>query len=69
MPERDDFEDAIVQPVDGVSIQGDNEEIKLLFFYMKPESNHDEEGVARCKCVAELRVSRLGSWTFRGTLT
>jgi hypothetical protein len=53
-----DFEDAIVQPVDGVIIQGDDEEIKLLFFYVKPESNHDEDGVARCRCVAEFRVSR-----------
>ena len=70
MPEREDFdeaeskgitldfEDAIVQPVDGVIIQGDDEEIKLLFFYLKPESNHDEDGIARCKCVAEFRVSR-----------
>jgi hypothetical protein len=34
MPEREDFEDAIVQPVDGVIVQGDDEEIKLLFFYL-----------------------------------
>ena len=53
-----DFEDAVVQSIDGVIVQGDNEEIKLLFFYLKPESNHDEDGVARCKCVAEFRVSR-----------
>ena len=70
MPEREDFdeaeskgitldfEDAIVQPVDGVIVQGDDEEIKLLFFYLKPESNHDEDVVPRCKCVAEFRVSR-----------
>jgi hypothetical protein len=70
MPEREDFdeveskeitldfEDAIVQPIDGVITQGDDEEIKLLFFYLKPESNHDEDGIARCKCVAEFRVSR-----------
>jgi len=44
MPEREDFdeveskeiavdfEDAIVQSVDGVIVQGDDEEIKLLFF-------------------------------------
>ena len=53
-----DFEDAVVQPVDGVIVQGDDEEIKLLFFYVKPESNHDEDGIPRCKCVAEFRVSR-----------
>ena len=66
MPEREideveitlDFEDAIVQPVDGVIVQGDNEEIKLLFFYVKPDSNHDKDGIARCECVAEFRVSR-----------
>ena len=69
MPEREideveskeitlDFEDAIVQPIDGVIIQGDEEEIKLLFFYIKPDSNHNEDGIARCKCVAEFRVSR-----------
>ena len=39
-----DFEDATAQPVDGVIVQGDNGEIKLLFFYLKPESNHDEDG-------------------------
>ena len=70
MPEREDFdevkskeitldfEDAIVQPVDGVIVQGDDEEMKLLFFYVKPESNHDEDGIPRCKCVAEFRVFR-----------
>ena len=52
-----DFENAVVQSVDGVVIQGDDEEIKLLFFYVKPDSNHDEDGVARCKCVAEFRMS------------
>jgi hypothetical protein len=52
-----DFEDAIVQLVDGVIIQGDDEEIKLLFFYLKPESNHDEDDIARCKCVVEFRMS------------
>ena len=69
MPEREDFdeveitidlEDAIVQPVDGVIVQGDDEEIKLQFFYVKPDSNHDEDGIPRCKCVAEFRVSRSG---------
>jgi hypothetical protein len=52
-----DFEDAIVQPVDGVVTQGDDEEIKLLFFYVKPDSNHDEDGIPQCKCVAEFRMS------------
>lgn len=70
MPERDDFddaeskeiavdfEDAMVHPVDGVIVDGDNEEIKLQFFYVKPESNQDEDGIPRCKCVSEFRVSR-----------
>ena len=53
-----DFEDVIVQPVDDVIVQGEDEEIKLLFFYVKTDSNHDEVGIARCKCVAEYRVLR-----------
>ena len=27
-----------------------------MFFYLKPESNHDDDGIARCKCVAEFRM-------------
>jgi hypothetical protein len=38
-----DFEDAAVQSIDGVIVQGDDEEIKLL---------------SRCRCVSEFRVSR-----------
>ncbi|GAF81001.1 unnamed protein product [marine sediment metagenome] len=68
MPEREDFdeveskeialdfEDAIVQAVDGVIVQGNNEEMKLLFFYLKPESNHDENSITWFKCVAEFRM-------------
>ncbi len=70
MPEREDFDEieskeitldfegAIVQPVDGVIVQCDDEGIKLLFFYVKPDSNHNEDGIPLCKCVAEFRVSR-----------
>jgi len=67
MPEREDFdeveitldfEDAIVQPVDGLITSGDEDEIKLLFYYIKPESYIDEDGAVEGKGVAELRVSR-----------
>jgi len=71
MPEREtlDFEEienekieldvgnVLVHPVDGVLIGGDEEEIKLLFFYMKPESYYDDGGTPQCRCVAELRMS------------
>ena len=67
IPERDDFEevekitldfdDVLVQSVDGLITGGDNEEIKLLFYYLKPESFIDKNGVAEAKGVAELRVS------------
>ena len=52
-----DFENVLVQSVDGLIIGGDNEEIKLLFYYLRPESYINEDGVAEAKGVAELRVS------------
>jgi hypothetical protein len=64
-----DFEDVLVQPVDGVVIQDDNEKIKLLFFYVKPESNHDEDSVARSNVWRSSECLALGSWIFQGTLT
>ena len=51
-----DFEDVIVQPVDGVIVQRDDEEIKLLFFYLKLESNHDEDSITWFNCAAEFRM-------------
>ena len=53
-----DFDDILVQPVDGLIVGGDEEEIKLLFYYIKPESCIDEDGTIEGKGVIELRVSR-----------
>ena len=64
-----DFEDDIVQSVEDIIIQGDDEEIKLLFFHLKPESNHDKDDIARCKCVEEFRMSSPDSWIFQEILT
>ena len=65
MPERDevenekielDVEDVLVHPIDGVIIGGNEQEIKLMFFYVKPESYYDDE-TTQCRCVAEFRIS------------
>jgi hypothetical protein len=53
-----DTKDTIVQAVDGVIIDGDDEEIKLLFYYIKPAQDEEIAGIIQCKCVAEFRVSR-----------
>ncbi len=53
-----DIKDTIVQAIDGVIIEGDDDEIRLLFFYYKPDMISEEDGAIRCKCIAEFRVSR-----------
>jgi len=53
-----DFDGILVQSVDGLITSGDEDEIKLLFYYIKPESYIDEDGTIEGKGVAELRVSR-----------
>ena len=53
-----DFDDILVQSVDGLITGGESEEIKLLFYYIKPESCIDDDGTIEGKGVAELRVSR-----------
>ena len=53
-----DFDDILVQSVDGLIISDDEEEeVKLLFYYIKPESCMDDDGTIEGKGVAELRVS------------
>jgi len=47
-----DIEDTFVQVVDGIIVGGDDEEVKMLFFYKKP-CVQDE-----CKGVVEFRTSR-----------
>lgn len=46
-----DIEDTLVQVVDGIIVGGDNEEIKMLFFYKKPIQD-------QCKGVVEFRASK-----------
>jgi hypothetical protein len=53
-----DMEEIVVLPIDGVVIEGDEEEVKLLFYYYKPDRNNGEDDVIRCKCIAEFRASR-----------
>ena len=53
-----DVLESIVQSIDGVIIDGDDDEVKLQFFYLIPGGIDVEEERIRCKCVAEFRVSR-----------
>lgn len=53
-----DFNDTIVGTVDGVLISGDDEEVRLLFYHVKPEGFDPEDETVRCKGVAEFRISR-----------
>jgi len=46
-----DIEDTLVQVVDGIIVGGDNEEVKMLFFYKKP-------GIQSCRAVVEFRTSK-----------
>lgn len=46
-----DIEDILVQVVDGIIVGGDDEEIKMLFFYRKPIQD-------QCKGVVEFRTSK-----------
>ena len=53
-----DFDDTLVGTVDGVLINGDDEEVKLLFYHIKPNGVDPEDETIKCKGVAELRISR-----------
>ena len=61
LPELDlelDVDDAVVDVVDGVVIEGDDEEVRLLFYHHKPNGIDLKDEVIRCKCVSELRITR-----------
>jgi len=61
LPELDlelDVNDAVVDVIDGVVIEGDDEEIRLLFYHHKPNGIDLKDEVIRCKCVSELRITR-----------
>ena len=53
-----DVNDSIIQTIDGVVIAGDYDEVKLRFVQLMPEGIDMEEEIIRCRCIAELRVSR-----------
>lgn len=53
-----DIKDAIVEPIDGVLIKSTDDEIRLLFYYHKPDGMDVEEEVIKCKGVAEFRTSK-----------
>ena len=51
-----DVDDIIVQPADGVLIKNDSEEVRLLFFYVKPGMKDVEHDPVRYKAIAEFRI-------------
>ena len=51
-----DVDDVIVQPVDGIMIKKEEEEVRLLFFYFKPGMPDAENYLTRYKAVAEFRI-------------
>jgi len=53
-----DIAEAIVQVIDGVLIKANEEEIRLLFYYHKPDGIDVEDEVIYCKGVAEFRFSK-----------
>ena len=53
-----DTDDAVVYSADGVLINGNSEEIRLLFFYFKPLSNSKgKSNKLRCKGIVEFRMT------------
>jgi len=53
-----DTDDAIVYSADGVLVNENSEEIRLLFFYFKPLSNSKEKSdKLRCKGIVEFRMT------------
>ena len=53
-----DVENTTVQVIDGVVISNDDEQLKLLFYYILPGENLDNSNSIQCKGVAEFRISR-----------
>ena len=47
-----EVEEAIVQVIDGAIIDGDDEQIKILFYYIRPGGNVLEHDRVLCKGVA-----------------
>ena len=53
-----DLDDIIVQPVDGVFIKNGEEEVRLLFFYIKPGMKGEDDETIIYKALAEFRIPR-----------
>ena len=52
-----DIDETIVQAIDGVLFKAEDDEVKLLFYYWKPDGVDVEEEVIKCKGFAEFRMS------------
>ncbi len=55
--EEFDFDDVEVAPADGMLIKHNDDEVRLLFFYIKPNMR-TSNGTSVCKAVTELRIPR-----------
>jgi len=53
-----DVDKVTVQAIDGVLIEGDDEEVRILFYHYKPDAINIEDETIMCQGVAEFRVSR-----------
>lgn len=52
-----DADDVIVQAIDGVVISNNDDEIKMLFFFIKPGEYPEMDDRVQCKAIAEFRTS------------
>jgi DNA-directed RNA polymerase beta subunit len=53
--EEFDFDDVLVLPAEGLLIKHNDEEVRLLFFYVKPSIGKDQKKTS-FKAVTELRI-------------
>jgi len=53
-----DFSDTIVDTIDGVLINGDDEEVRLLFYLIKPDGIDTNDETIKCKGIAEFRIPK-----------
>ena len=53
-----DAEDAIVRAIDGVLVNSDEEEVRMLFYHYTVESELVPDDILRFKAIAEFRTSK-----------
>lgn len=53
-----DAEDAIVRAIDGVLVDSDDEEVRMLFYHYTVESELGPDDILRFKAIAEFRTSK-----------